>query len=72
MANRVVIGYDGSQASEDAVAFGLTWCRSTGDVPIIATVYPEEHPLGIGRVDVEWATYVREQAEIIQATPGPL
>jgi nucleotide-binding universal stress UspA family protein len=66
MVNRVVIGYDGSQASEDAVAFGLTWCRSTGDVPIIATVYPEEHPLGIGRVDVEWATYVREQAEIIQ------
>lgn len=66
MANRVVIGYDGSQASEDAVAFGLTWCRSTGDVPIIATVYPEEHPLGVGRVDVEWATYVREQAEIIQ------
>src|SRR5688500_18972448 len=66
MASRVVIGYDGSEASEDAVAFGLTWCRSTGDVPIIATVYPEEHPLGIGRVDVEWATYVREQAEIIQ------
>ena len=66
MANRVVIGYDGSQASEDAVAFGLTWCRSTGDVAIIATVYPEEHPLGIGRVDVEWAAYVREQAEIIQ------
>jgi nucleotide-binding universal stress UspA family protein len=29
-------------------------------------VYPEEHPLGAGRVDVEWATYVREQAEIIQ------
>jgi len=66
MASRVVIAYDGSEASEDAVAFGLTWCRSTGDVPIIATVYPEEHPLGAGRVDVEWATYVREQAEIIQ------
>ncbi len=66
MASRVVIAYDGSVASEDAVAFGLTWCRSAGDVPIIATVYPEEHPLGAGRVDVEWATYVREQAEIIQ------
>jgi nucleotide-binding universal stress UspA family protein len=66
MASRVVIGYDGSEASEDAVAFGLTWCRSTGDVPVVATVYPEEHPLGIGRVDVEWATYVREQAEILQ------
>ena len=66
MASRVVIGYDGSEASEDAVAFGLTWCRSTGDVPIVATVYPEEHPLGAGRVDAEWAAYVREQAEIIQ------
>jgi nucleotide-binding universal stress UspA family protein len=29
-------------------------------------VFPEEHPLGAGRVDVEWASYVREQAEIIQ------
>jgi nucleotide-binding universal stress UspA family protein len=66
MASRVVIGYDGSEASEDAVAFGLTWCRSTGDVPIVATVYPEESALGVGRVDVEWATYVREQAQIIQ------
>jgi nucleotide-binding universal stress UspA family protein len=66
MASRVVIGYDGSEASEDAVAFGLTWCCSTSDVPVVATVYPEEHPLGAGRVDVEWTTYVREQAEIIQ------
>ena len=60
MAWRVVIGYDGSDAGEDAVAFGLTWCRSTGDVPVVATVYPEEHPLGAGRVDAEWAAYVRE------------
>ena len=66
MTSRVVIGYDGSEPSEDAVAFGLTWCRSTGDVPIVATVYPEEHPFGPGRVDVEFVTYVREQAEIIQ------
>jgi Universal stress protein family len=50
------------------VAFGLTWCRSIGDVPIVATVYPEEHPFGLGvrRVDIDWLTYVREQAEIIQ------
>ena len=68
MASRVVIGYDGSEASEDAVAFGLTWCRSTGDVPIVATVYPEEHPFGLGvrRIDIDWVTYVREQAEIVQ------
>jgi len=66
MTSRVVIGYGGSEASEDAVAFGLTWCRSTGDVPIVATVYPEESALEVGRVDVEWANYVREQAQIIQ------
>ncbi|MET0522060.1 MAG: universal stress protein, partial [Jiangellaceae bacterium] len=55
-----------SEASEDALAFGLTWCRSTGDVPIVATVYPEEHQPGARHLDLEWATYVREQAEIIQ------
>lgn len=63
MTRRVVIGYDGSTASEDALAFGLCWCRSAGDVPIVATVYPEEHPHGAGRVDVEWATYVRQMAQ---------
>ena len=66
MASQVVIGYDGSEASEDAVAFGLTWSRSTGDVPIIATVSPGEHALGMGRVDADWASYVREQAQIVQ------
>ena len=57
-----MIGYDGSPAAEDALAFGLLWCRSTGDTPIVATTYPEEHPLGAGRVDAEWAVYVRELA----------
>jgi nucleotide-binding universal stress UspA family protein len=66
MASRVVIGYDGSEASEDAVAFGLTWSRSTGDIPIIATVYPEEHAPWVGRVDAEWASYVWEQAQMNQ------
>jgi nucleotide-binding universal stress UspA family protein len=74
MAWRVVIGYDGSDAAEDAVAFGLTWCRSTGDVPVVATVYPEEHPLGAGRVDAEWAAYVRnlgqETLDKAQAAAG--
>jgi nucleotide-binding universal stress UspA family protein len=62
MTRRVVVGYDGSEAAEDALAFGLVWCGSTGDVPIVATVYPEEHPLGAGRVDAEWAAHVRERA----------
>jgi nucleotide-binding universal stress UspA family protein len=34
----------------------------------VATVYPEEHPHGGPSVDVKWATYVQEQAEIIQDT----
>jgi hypothetical protein len=72
MASRVVIGYDGSAASEDAVAFGLTWCRSAGDVPIVATVYPEEHSFAIGRVDVEWATYVGNRPKSSRTGPGPL
>jgi nucleotide-binding universal stress UspA family protein len=66
MASRVVIGYDGSEASKDAVAFGLTWSRSTGDIPIIATVYPVEYTPWVGRVDAEWASYVREQAQMNQ------
>src|SRR4029450_11585120 len=66
MASRVVIGYDGSEASEDAVAFGLTWSRATGDIPIIETGYPEESAPGVGRVDAEWASYVREQAQMNQ------
>lgn len=66
VARRVVIGYDGSEHSEDAVAFGLVWCRSTGDIPVVATVYPEEHPAGAERIDHEWARYVREQAETTQ------
>jgi hypothetical protein len=66
MASRVVIGYEGSEGGEDAVAFGLTWARSTGDIPIIATVYPEEHAPWVGRVDAEWASYVREQAQMNQ------
>src|SRR5829696_4133204 len=74
MAWRVVIGYDGSDAGEDAVAFGLAWCQSTGDVPVVATVYPEEHPLGAGRVDAEWAAYVRnlgqETLDKAQAAAG--
>src|SRR4029453_14033305 len=69
MASRVVIGYDGSEGSEKAVAFGLTWSRSTGDIPIIATVYPEEHAPWVGRVDAEWASHVREQAQMNQDNP---
>ena len=30
---------------------------------MVVTVYPEENPIGVGRVDAEWVAYMREQAE---------
>src|SRR4051794_27344534 len=34
---------------------------------IVVTVYPEENPIGMGRVDAEWVSYMREQAQEISA-----
>ena len=63
MSGSVVIGFDGSDASEDALALGLLLARATGDTPIVATVYPEEYESGMGRVDAEFVAYMREQAD---------
>lgn len=63
MAGKIVIGFEGSDAGEDALTLGALVARATGDEPIVATVYPEEHAIGIGRVDAEWVAYLREQAE---------
>jgi nucleotide-binding universal stress UspA family protein len=60
---KVVIGFDGSDSGEDALALGLVLCRSTGAVPVVAVVHPEEYPIGVGRVDAEWVAYMHEQAK---------
>jgi nucleotide-binding universal stress UspA family protein len=59
----IVIGFDGSDSGEDALALGVLLCRATGAVPIVATVYPEAYPIGPGRVDAEWVAFMREQSE---------
>jgi nucleotide-binding universal stress UspA family protein len=59
----IVIGFDGSDCGEDALALGLVLCRATGATPVVAAVYPEQYPIGVGRVDAEWVAYMREQAE---------
>jgi nucleotide-binding universal stress UspA family protein len=59
----IVIGFDGSDCGEDALALGLVLCRATGASPVVATVYPEQYPIGVGRVDAEWVAYLEERAE---------
>jgi S-(hydroxymethyl)glutathione dehydrogenase/alcohol dehydrogenase len=61
--SRVVVGYDGSACGEDALVLARRICRATGDTPVVVTVYPDEHPIGVGRVDAEWVGAMREEAE---------
>jgi nucleotide-binding universal stress UspA family protein len=61
-AGPVVIGFDGSSSGEDALALGLRLARATGAPPILVCVYPEEFPIGSGRVDAEWVASEREHA----------
>jgi nucleotide-binding universal stress UspA family protein len=63
----IVIGFDGSDCGEDALALGLVLCRATGATPVVAAVYPEQYPIGVGRVDAEWVAYMREHAEELLA-----
>ena len=62
MSGRVVIGYDGTGSGDDALALGAIICRAVGDAPLVVSVYPEENPIGIGRVDAEWVAYMRDHA----------
>lgn len=70
MAGTVVIGFDGSDSGEDALALGLLLCRATGATPVVAAVYPEAYPIGPGRVDAEWVAYMRERTEGCWGTRG--
>jgi nucleotide-binding universal stress UspA family protein len=58
-----VIGFDGSDTGEDALALGLRLARATGETPLVVTVYPEEAPIGPGRVDAEWVAHMRGHAQ---------
>ncbi|HWK26758.1 MAG TPA: universal stress protein [Solirubrobacter sp.] len=59
----VVAGHDGSDCGDDAVALGAQLARATGEDLLVVSVYPQENPIGPGRVDAEWVAYMREQAE---------
>jgi nucleotide-binding universal stress UspA family protein len=58
----VVIGFDGSDSGEDALALGLRLARAIGARPLVACVYEGEAPIGTQRVDAEWVAYGRDHA----------
>ncbi len=63
MSGRIVIGYDGTGSGDDALALGAVLARATSDAPLVITVYPEENPIGMGRVDAEWVAFMRDHAK---------
>ncbi|MDA0167107.1 universal stress protein [Solirubrobacter ginsenosidimutans] len=58
----VVVGHDGSDSGDDAAVLGARLARAKGEGLLVVTVYPEENPIGIGRVDAEWVEAMREHA----------
>ncbi len=64
----VVVGHDGSDSGDDAVTLGAQLAHATGAALVVVSVFPQENPIGVGRVDAEWVGYLREQAEEVSAT----
>jgi len=58
----VVVGHDGSDSGDDAAVLGARLARATGARLLVVTVYPEENPIGVGRVDAEWVAAMRDDA----------
>lgn len=63
----VVVGHDGTDSGDDAALLGAQLSGSTGEPLVVVAVYPQENPIGMGRVDAEWVDYVREHAEEVSA-----
>src|SRR5215470_17887755 len=59
----VVIGFDGSDSGEDAIALGLRLAGAIGARPLVTCVYEDEAPISVARVDAEWVAYGRRHAE---------
>ena len=63
----IVVGHDGTDSGDDAALLGAQLSGSTGEPLVVVAVYPQENPIGMGRVDAEWVDYVREHAEEVSA-----
>jgi nucleotide-binding universal stress UspA family protein len=58
----IVVGHDGSDSGDDAATLGAQLAKATGEGLLVVSVFPEENPIGIGRVDAEWVAAMREHA----------
>ena len=58
----IVVGHDGSDSGDDAATLGAQLAKATGESLLVVSVFPEENPIGIGRVDAEWVEAMREHA----------
>lgn len=63
----VVVGHDGSDSGDDAATLGAQLCAATDEDLVIVSVYPQENPIGMGRVDAEYVAFMRGQAEEMNA-----
>ena len=63
----VVVGHDGSDSGDDAAVLGARLSRATDESLLVVTVYPQENPIGVGRVDAEWVAAMREHADEVSA-----
>ena len=63
----IVVGHDGSDSGDDAAALGARLARATSETLLVVTVYPQENPIGIGRVDAEWVAAMRDHAKEVSA-----
>lgn len=54
MPGRIVIGFDGTDSGEDAIALGLILARATRTIPLVTVVHLQKYPIEVGRVDAEW------------------
>jgi len=63
----IVVGHDGGDSGDDAAVLGAALAQATGEELVVVSVFPEENPIGVGRVDAEWVEAMREHADQISA-----
>ena len=68
----VVVGFDGRESGEDALALGTLLSRGVGVPAIVTVVYPGPAAISPARVDAEWVADRHRAAELILERARPL
>lgn len=64
---KVVIAYGGRGGSDDALAVGTWIAASTGDQPVVTTVYPKEPVTVLPGIGADWVKTLQADARAVQA-----